>query len=213
MLGEIRGTPTIRLFLPVTKQQDQSNKKKRVLDYNYERKAVDMKRFLDQNMPSFVERVTAESIDKFAAKAARHGLPQVLLFTSKAKTSPLTKYLSTEFRRRLLLGQVYPTKPNQQLLQQYGIAADQLPALLVIPPAADDNNDDDDDNEEIVVEPIRYQGSDYTRGKLFYFLSQHALKEPVFPAKKKKQEKEEPTKKEEKIKATADGSGGQHTEL
>ena len=113
LLGEIKGTPTIRLYVPKKKQGD-SNAKKVVLDYNYERKAVAMKKFVDENMPDFIEKVSGDSgLEKFQEKAKRNGLPQVLLFTSKAKTLPLTKYLSTEFRRRLLLGEIHPTKPNK----------------------------------------------------------------------------------------------------
>ena len=132
LLGEIKGTPTIRLFVPKKKQGD-STSKKVVLDYQYERKAVDMKRWIDGQMPDFTERVSGTSgLEKFQEKAERNGLPQVLLFTSKAKTSAMTKYLSTEFRRRLLLAEIHPTKPNKQLMDQFGVT--ELPALIVIPP-------------------------------------------------------------------------------
>jgi hypothetical protein len=175
LLGEIKGTPTIRLFVPKKKQGGGGVNKKVVLDYNYERKAKDMKAFVDENMPSVIERVAGvSSLEKFQEKAGKHGLPQVLLFTSKAKTLPISKYLSTEFRRRLLLAEIHPTKPNKDVMDKYGIT--ELPALIVIPPGGD---------------PIRYEGDGFTKNKLQVFLSKHALKEKVFPAKKKQEEEEE----------------------
>jgi len=186
LLGEIKGTPTIRLYVPKKKQGD-SNAKKVVLDYRYERKAKDMKQFLDEQMPNFIEKVGGvKDLEAFQGKAQRNGLPQVLLFTSKAKTSSLTKYLSTEFRRRLLVAELYPTKKNKEIMDKYGVT--DLPALIVIPAGKAEN------------EPIRYDGDGFTRNKLFSFLSKYALKERVFPAKKEK----------EKVKTTA---SGEHTEL
>jgi protein disulfide-isomerase A6 len=186
LLGEIKGTPTIRLILPKKKQGAGGNKKV-VLEYNYERKAKDMKAFVDENMPSVIERVSdTSSLEKYQEKATKHGLPQVLLFTSKAKTLPISKYLSTEFRRRLLLAEIHPTKPNKAVMDKYGVT--ELPALIVIPPDGG--------------EPIRYDGDGFTKNKLQSFLSKHALKEKVLPPKKKEEEEEtkteETTKEEEK---------------
>jgi hypothetical protein len=84
LLGEIKGTPTIRLYTPKKKQKPGSNVQKVVNDYQYERKAVDMKRFLDAEMPDFVEKVKdPDGLVKFQNKAARNKLPQVLLFLPK----------------------------------------------------------------------------------------------------------------------------------
>lgn len=183
VLGEIRGTPTIRLFKPKLNQGD-STKKKVVLDYNMERKAKDMKQFVEYNMPSFIEQIdNMKSLEKFQAKATKYGLPQAILFTSKAKTASMTKYLSTEFRRRLLIGQVFPTKPNQAVMEQFDVK--DLPALIVV---------------TINGEIIKYEGDGFTKNKLYTFLSKYALKEKV-PIKPK-QEKE-----------TADGGAGDHSEF
>jgi protein disulfide-isomerase A6 len=183
LLGEVKGTPTIRLYIPKPKQGN-SNRKKQVLDYQYERKAKDMKQFLDQNMPNFVEPVRGD-LKPFVEKADRNGLPKVLLFTSKARTSSLTKYLTTEFRRRLLLAEIYPTSKNKALQKDYGIEADQLPALLVLR----------GDGEE----PVRYDGSDFTQRKLHRFLSDFALPEPVVAKKKEPKVEEEKKKVKEEL--------------
>ena len=139
-----------------------------------------MKRWVDENMPSFVEPISGMSgLDKFQSKAEKYDLPQVLLFTSKAKTLALTKYLSTQFRRRLLLGEVHPTKPNKQVMEKYGIT--DLPAVIVIPPGSD--------------EIVRYEGGGFTKNKLQSFLSKHALKEKVKPKKKDDEEIKQESKK------------------
>lgn len=181
--------------MPKKKQDPKSNAKKVVLDYNYERKAKDMKQFLDQNMPNFIESIRhgVSDLDKFQAKATKHGLPQILLFTSKAKTSSLTKYLSTEFRRQLILGEVYPTKKNQQIMEKYNINPENLPALIVIPPSSSEEEEEGGGKEETKF--ILYDGNGYTKNKLQSFLSNHALKKKVYP------------KKKEKVDATTGGSG------
>lgn len=207
LLGSFQGTPTIRLFVPKAKQGN-SNAKKIVKDYQYERKAVDMKRFVDENMPNFVEKVAGLSdLEKFHDKAKRHGLPRALLFTSKAQTLSLTKFLSTEFRRRLLLAEIHPTKTNQKVLEQYGISPDQLPAVVVIPSNNSTLTDDDEngtetedswnDNEDDSSRWIWYDGDGFTRHKLQSFLSKHALKEKVFTKKKTEDERPSTPKQEE----------------
>ena len=168
LLGEIKGTPTIRLYVPKPKQGI-TNHQKVVLDYNYERKAKDMKQFLDQNMPNFAEPIRG-NLTSFVDKANRHGLPQVLLFTSKARTSSLTKYLSTEFRRRLLLAEIYPTAKNKALMAAFDVDEANLPVLLVVR----------GDGEE----PIRYDGNSFTKHRLYSFLSTYALESAVAPKKK-----------------------------
>jgi hypothetical protein len=102
-------------------------------------------------------------------KSTKYGLPMAILFTSKAKTSAVTKWLSTEFQRRLLLVQVPPTKTNQALLKEYGLTTEDLPALIVVTP----NNGG---------EQVRYSGEGFSRRHLEGFLKEHALKEPVYKA-------------------------------
>lgn len=175
LLGEVKGTPTIRLYKPKKKQKPGSSVQKVVNDYQFERKAVDMKRFLDAQMPDFAEKVKEpKDLEKFNDKAIRNQLPRVLLFSSKPNTSPLTKYLSTEFRRRLLLAEIKPNKKNEEILKKYGVTS--FPALVVIPPPAEGKEE---------AAPIRYEGDGFTKNKLHSFLTKHALKDPVLAVKKK----------------------------
>lgn len=180
------------MFKPKRKQGN-TDKQKVVLDYNQERKAKDMKRFVDYQMPEFIENINGDKdLATFEDKAVRNELPQVLLFTSKSGTSPLTKYLSTEFRRRILLAQIQPTKNNQSIIDKYAIT--DFPALLVISPRT--TNDEEGD-----AKIIRYDGSSFTRIKLHMFLSTHALKDQVL-AKKKAEDIKEDTAQEPPEKET-----------
>ena len=197
LLGEIKGTPTIRFYKPKPKQQPGKYTKKIVLDYNFERKAKDMKEFVDANIPNFIEKVNGmKDLQAFEEKAARNGLPQVLLFTAKPNTSPLTKYLSTEFRRRILLAEVKPTKPNKDIIDKYGIK--DFPAVVVIPPIAKDSGEGGTSDGS--AEAVRYEGEGFTRNKLQSFFSKHALKNPVIPPKKKKETEGDDTKTAEEPK-------------
>jgi hypothetical protein len=181
LLGEYKGTPTIRLFVPQPKQSSpDSYVKKKVIDYQYERKAVDLKKFAESHMPNFLESVRgASDLLKFRTKANQYSLPQVLIFTSKAQTLPLTKFLSTEFRRRLLIAEIHPTKLNQAVIAELNIT--KFPTILVYPPVVGD--DGSTAETTAVPPPIRYDGDKggFTRHKLHSFLSQYALKEKVLP--------------------------------
>lgn len=191
MLGEVKGTPTIRLYKPKAKQGN-SNRKKVVLDYNQERKAPDMKKFVEYAMPEFIEHVKSEKgLLAFEEKAERNGLPQVLLFTSKAGTKPLTKFLSAEFRRRILLAQIEPTKPNQAAIDKYGIT--EFPALIVVPPPSEEGG---------AADVVRYEGKSFARAKLQMFLSTHARDKAVEVKKKPPAaaKKEEELPKKESVK-------------
>ena len=192
MLGEIRGTPTIRLFKPEKKQKPGSYKEKTVVDYQYERKAVPMKRFADSHIPDFTEKIMygMEELEKFEAKADKYGLPRAMLFVSKSETMPLTKYLSSEFRRKMLIAEIKPTKKNKDILDKYGVT--DLPALIVFPvkdqDAATAEEQGADAEPAAVGEMIRYEGDGFSRNKLHSFLSKYALKKIVVPAKKKQEE-------------------------
>jgi hypothetical protein len=204
LLGEISGTPTIRLYKPKKKQPKLGgHADKVVVDFRQERNVKSLQQFLEDQMPNYVERVvfSDDYVDKVQPKAQKYGLPQAILFTSKPKTTALLKYLSTEFRRRLLLVQVPPTKKTKTLMEEFGIIAaaadaDALPALIIVHPDGT---------------RTRYDEKDFTRRKLERFLQEHALTDPVYkpvvveeeeeapptPTPKEEEDQEEPTSKED----------------
>jgi len=194
LLGEIKGTPTIRFYKPKKKQQPGSHKKKTVLDYNLERKAKDMKSFADREMPDYIEHIVMgpRDLEKFEEKATTNGLPMAILFSSKPNTSPISKFLSTEFRRRMLIAEVKPNKKNKGIIDQFQI--ENFPVLLVIPPVS--NSTTTEGEEESVV--IRYPGKDtkdFSKHRLTSFLTEHALKNMVMPKKKPQDDSTSPEQK------------------
>jgi hypothetical protein len=204
LLGEIKGTPTIRLFKPKKKQKPAgSNKEKVVVDYQFERKAVDMKRFVDSHIPDFTEKIKngLAELQTFEEKAQKYELPRVLLFVSKNQTMPLTKYLSTEFRRKLLVAEIKPTSKNQEIMQKYGVT--EFPALIVFPVKSSNTTGSTSEEEESEPseEMVRYDGDGFSRNKLHGFLSKYALKKIAVPvatttttSDKKKQDENEKKK-------------------
>ena len=119
LLGDFQGTPTIRLFTPKRKpRKPGAVSEKNVLDYQHgERTAADMRKFLEYQLPNYSERVKfgKEDYDRLSTKAKRFGLPMVVVFTTKAKTSSTIKWLSAEYRRKLLLVEVPPSDKNEGL--------------------------------------------------------------------------------------------------
>ena len=167
-LGQIQGTPTIKLFFPQKKSR--KNAKKSV-DYNGPRELKPMVKFAVEYMPNFLEKVEGVSGHaKFAAKAESNGLPKVLLFSKSKGTKPLIKALSSVFRRRLLIGEVRSTKPNKELIGRFGVSS--YPTLMLI-------GDEGSDPTVFEKKP--------TFNRLKNFLDSHALKKPV--SKKDKAEK------------------------
>uniref|UniRef100_A0A7S3P493 Uncharacterized protein n=1 Tax=Amphora coffeiformis TaxID=265554 RepID=A0A7S3P493_9STRA len=153
-----------------------------------------LKRFGDYHMPNFVESIQDDDIqlDAFEDKALRNALPKAILFTSKDKpTMPLPKYLSTEFRRRLLLGEIKPLAKNyDKLLERFGVSKDKLPALVVLPVAQgaiDDGGSLDVRYGGPVMFPGSGNGSNFTKNKLLTFLSNFARKN-IVPYRPKERE-------------------------
>lgn len=185
LLGEYSGTPTIRLFSPKRKPRTPgSTSEKTVMDYQHgERTSSDIRKFLEQKLPNYVEPVSngRKDYDRLHAKAASFGLPLVVVFTTKAKakTSTTLKWLSAEYRRKVLLVEVPPTEKNKGLREElFGTAegeGDAQPALYVVPTKPSE--------AESVSETkfVHYQGGkpDFTRRKLDDFVKQHALSEAV----------------------------------
>lgn len=183
MLGEIRGTPTIKLLRP--KRKAKTNKSKDVVDYNMERKADDMASFSLDLMPSFVERIAGpDEFTKFKNKAAKYGLPMMLFFSEDRRISNEMKFLSTEFRKKVLVAQIpFTKKENKNLFFEYGVRGQ---ALVVVPPDGG--------------ESVTFDGK-WSIHRLKTFFSDNALKEEAKPVKEEKKEKETEQPQEEKVKS------------
>ena len=88
-LGEIRGTPTMKVFVPRKKSR---KNKKTSMDYNGPRELKDMKAFAEHHMPNYVEAINGDAGHaKFLDKAEKHGLPVALLFSKSKATSPVAE--------------------------------------------------------------------------------------------------------------------------
>jgi len=185
LIGQIKGTPTIKLFKPKPKN-NKNNKKKIKLDYNGAREKGPMKSYVESNLPNFVEKINEiKQFEKFEEKAKRNGLPQVLVFSKASSTSALLKFVSAEYRRRLLIGEIKQTKKNLDLFKKYNIKT--APAIIVIK-----------ENGDVV----NYDKGKMTMNRVVNFLGDHALKTAVVPKKKvfTEEELEEKAKKKEKKK-------------
>jgi len=191
VLGEIRGTPTIKLLRP--KRKAKTNKQKDVVDYNMERKADDMSSFALDSMPSFVERVNGpEEFEKFKKKATKFGLPMMLFFSEDRRIMNEMKYLSTEFRKRVLIAQIsFTKKENKNIFFEYGVRGQ---ALVVVPPS--ESGVDGEPREGSSSPPeVVYDGR-WNLHRLKSFFSEHALKSEVKPAKLTEKAKTDGEKKD-----------------
>lgn len=193
ILGEIKGTPTIKLLKP--KRKSKTNKQKDVVDYNMERKVEDMSTFALDLMPSFVERINGpEEFDKFKTKAEKYGLPMFLFFSDDRRIMNEMKYLSTEYRRRVLIAQIaYTKKENKSIFLQYGVRGQ---ALLVVPPSTTAKTEDDVSEGRDNKQLITFDGK-WNLHRLQNFFIEYALKSEV------KAKLEASSKMEEKMKNEA----------
>lgn len=171
MIGQIKGTPTIKFYRPAAGKGKRGNKKKVVLDYNGERKAKDMRRYALDQMPSFVERIGGmdgkRGLKAFQAKAAKYGLPSAIAFSSKSG-NPMLKHASTALRRRLLIGEFTQLKSNAAVAKQLGVS--NAPALMVFLPPAEEGGE---------VSKVVYNEKKFSLRRVEAFLSKHALKAAV----------------------------------
>lgn len=174
ILGEIRGTPTIKLLRP--KRKAKTNKQKDVVDYNMERKSDDMSSFALDLMPSFVERVNGpEDFEKFKTKAKKFGLPMMLFFSEDRRILNEMKFLSTEFRRRVLIAQIpFTKKENKNIFFEYGVRGQ---ALLVVPASIPGGGEQDESEQP---DAAVFDGK-WSVHRLKSFFSEHALKTEVTP--------------------------------
>lgn len=176
IIGQIRGTPTIKYIIPSKKNKKNQYTKKTVLDYNGAREVKPMMDYAVSSMPNFVEKIdNQKGLEKFTTKADEYGLPKVLVFSKSATTSSMIKAISTEYRRRALVGEIKATKNNKAILEQYKVK--DLPKVVLVKP------------DGTVVEFDKKP----SYNALDFFVGKHALKKPVTAkvADQKKEEKKE----------------------
>jgi hypothetical protein len=175
LIGQIKGTPTIKFYKPMATKGKRGVKKKIVLDYNGAREAKPMRAYAIDQMPGFVERISGidgkRGLAAFRAKAAKYNLPSAIALSKRSGT-PMLKHASTALRRRLLIGEASMGKTNEAVAAELGL--DKAPGLVVF--AAD--------GETKTV----YSNSKFSLRRVEAFLEKHALSAPVGKKKKKKEE-------------------------
>lgn len=171
IFGQIKGTPTIKFIMPNEKKNKKGSFKKKIArDYNGERQFKPMMEFAESSMPSSVIRINGKKdLKKLQAKAAEYGLPAILSF-SKA-SSHIVKHMSTEYRRRALVGEIRGTTVNKEVMKQFGVS--DLPKVIALSPSGE--------KTELKKKP--------TFNRLNMFIKDHALKEPVYGTLAKRAEK------------------------
>lgn len=159
--GQIQGTPTIKFITPSKKNKKGSYKQKTARDYTGAREFKDMMLFAENNMPNFMERINGKTdLEKFIQKGADYGLPTALVFLKEA--SSVVKYMSTEFRRRLLIGEVKATNNNKDIVTQYGVT--DFPKVIIVK----------DDGQVVAMDKKP------SFNQLNFFFQEQSLKEQVF---------------------------------
>jgi thioredoxin-like negative regulator of GroEL len=127
----VRGYPTIKLFKPASSAPE---------DYNGQRTAAAMSEFILQAIPNHVVSLTSSSTSKFWSQAPSSA-PRVILFTSKASTSPLYKAKAMEYSKKAVFGEVRSS--SKELCEKYGVTS--FPTLVMLP------------SED--AEPVRFEGT------------------------------------------------------
>lgn len=134
LVGPIKGTPTLKVLYPSKKNKKRSNRDKVVLDYQQAREAGPMRDFAVSRMPSFVQRLKKEQdLDAFLAKADKYNLPKIILFNAKGPLKSVYKAISTEFRRRVLVGVVQATAIDADKIRDR-VGVKKFPALVAMAP-------------------------------------------------------------------------------
>lgn len=138
-----------------------------------------VKSFALDLMPSFVERVNGpEDFEKFKNKAKKFGLPMMLFFSEDRRISNEMKYLSVEFRKRVLIAQIpFTKKENKNIFFEYGVRGN---ALIVVPPSNVDEGGEGEGNQH--QSEVVFDGK-WSLHRLQSFFKEHALEKEVQPTK------------------------------
>jgi len=184
---KVDGVPTIVVFKP----KPDGSRPERII-YKYERKSKAMVKFLSEQMPDYVARVTAGSYDTWEAKPGA----KVVLFSKKKEAPSALKALSTKYRQRLSFG--FVDEDDKKLAEKFGVK--ELPALFVVEKGKSVGNSD--------YAPLKYSKSSVTVTALEFFIMDHAVAKPDSDGgsgsdsggEKKKEKKKDKPKDEKKTK-------------
>jgi len=173
ILGKVKRYPSLRLLRPRATQKITAGRRKYhdkdMVDFddsNRKQTGKEMQAFLVQQMPSHVWKIRVTSdIAKIEKYCQYYKLPQAIFFTSKDKESPLLKYLSVQFKNRILIVHAPPTHYTGKLRAEYKLMElEDLPALIIKQPDGS---------------KTKYKNGGMTLAKVEYFLAGHARLEPI----------------------------------
>jgi len=176
---KIQGLPTIKLFpseQTIVETPQGKAMEKKAVDYSGAREATAIVNFAISNLPNYVKKVTASTIDSFLSG----NLATVLLFTEKSTTTPLYKALAIDFKDRLKFGEVQ--KSEDALVKRFNVK--KFPQLLVI--------------KDATSSPVVFDGK-LSHDALFTFLEPHASKLQNQQQQQQQQSKKSQTKVETEV--------------
>jgi hypothetical protein len=196
---DIERTPVIKLYAP-RKDEPFSEKDVIVYDWYSKRKVgnskyvdygklhLDLFQFTREFLHDYTEYVQGEEhLQRLQETAQQRGIPLVLFFPHKPRTYDLTKYLSTEYRDRLLFAQVFPCAQNRPIAERYSVNVDdpiQLPAIRLFPyPRIDNNNNIKNVDGQTTATTISsctpltydFDGFKFVKVRMRRYLDKHAL--------------------------------------
>ncbi|KAJ2393956.1 hypothetical protein GGI05_002254, partial [Coemansia sp. RSA 2603] len=122
----VQGFPTLKVF--TEKRTKRGNR--RSVDYQGERKASAMVKFVRTLLPNLSKKISPEELDSFVADG---NLPKALLLTERTKTSELWKGVSAHLDRKVKFAHI--VNPDKDTIESLGVSV--LPAIVVFPTSGD----------------------------------------------------------------------------
>ncbi|KAJ3344327.1 hypothetical protein HDU93_000117 [Gonapodya sp. JEL0774] len=161
---QIKGFPTIKVFVPRVSKKDPSSFTKSATDYEGQRSAKAMVDFAISNIPNYVipisgSKKTAKTLPDFLSLNGTE-LGHVVLLSNKKDTPPLYKALANEFRNRLVFGELKDSDADDLVAK---LSLNKIPGVVVWPVGQD--------------EPLLYSGS-LKHDPLAEFLGKYAKERP-----------------------------------
>ncbi|KAF8544239.1 thioredoxin-like protein [Trichophaea hybrida] len=118
----VQGFPTLKIFKP-----SKTKGKPSVEDYNGERTAKAISDAVLKRVPDHVTKLTGSTFDDFLEK--KNETAKAILFTNKAKTSPLWKSMAIDFLGVISFGQVH--EKEKEVVEKFGII--KYPTIVFLP--------------------------------------------------------------------------------